>query len=150
MSEQWWVVYTTATGEAYSIGQIDPAVYPAQFTAVAISDEEAAAILDCRATWSKDLLRVVPRPEEVPESVTPWQFFTWLWRNKGVTKTQVREMFVVLPIEQRVQAEIDIDTASSFRRSHPLLTQFGAALGMTEAEIDDAFRAMARLTGTQP
>lgn len=122
---------------------------PLGLISVALSSVDAAALLEGRATWSKDLLRVVPRPEEVPETVTPWQFFTWLWRNKGVTKTQVREMFVVLPIEQRVQAEIDIDTASSFRRSHPLLTQFGAALGMTEAEIDDAFRAMARLTGTQ-
>lgn len=149
MSSPWWVIYTAATGDAYSIGQVNPALYPEQFAAARISDDEAAAILAGRAVWSAALLCVVARPEEVPATVTPWQFFTWLWQNKGVTEAHVRALLVTLPEAQRVQAEIDIDRAESFHRAHPLLTQFGATLGMTEAEIDDAFRAMARLTGAQ-
>jgi hypothetical protein len=148
MSEQWFVVIDTS-GECRSLGTRVADPLPNGLRAVALAPEDAKALLEGRAAWSAALLCVVPRPEEVPEYVTPWQFFTWLWQNKGVTETQIREMLAALPVAQRVQAEIDIDRAASFRRAHPLLTQFGAALGMTEPEIDDAFKAMAKLTGAQ-
>lgn len=149
MSEQWWVIYTIATGEAYSIGQVNPAVYPEQFSSVSITDDEAASILNGTSTWSKDLLKVIERQIEVPEQVTPWQFFTWLWRNKGITETNIRSMLATLPEPQRVQAEIDIDRADSFHRAHPLLTHFGKMIGMSVEEIDKAFVEMSRLVGTQ-
>lgn len=148
MSEQWYVVID-ASGACRSFGTRVADPLPAGLEAMALSSSDAESLLDGSGVWSAALLCVVPRSEEVPEYVTPWQFFTWLWQNKGVTETQIREMLAALPVAQRVQAEIDIDRAASFRRAHPLLAQFGAALGMTETEIDDAFKAMAKLTGAQ-
>ena len=91
--------------------------------------------------WRMDAPPTLP----VPESVTPWQLFTWLWRRRGITQAQVAGLLATLPQAQREQAEIDIQNALAFRRSHPLVETFGAALGMTAAEIDDAFREAAEL-----
>lgn len=86
-----------------------------------------------------------PEPQPVPESITPWQLHTWLWQRRGITQSHVAGLLATLPQAQREQAEIDLQNALSFRRSHPLVETFGAALGMTAAEIDDAFREAAEL-----
>jgi len=70
---------------------------------------------------------------------------TWLWQRRGITQAQVAGLLATLPQAQREQAEIDLQNALSFRRNHPLVETFGAALGMTAAEIDDAFREASRL-----
>jgi hypothetical protein len=81
----------------------------------------------------------------VPEAVTPWQFFTWLLRERGITPAQVEGMIASLPEPHQSQARIDVDRASEFRRSHPLVMQFFASLGAGQQEIDAAFREMASL-----
>ncbi len=44
-----------------------------------------------------------------------------------------------LPLPQREAAQIDWQHALTFERNHPLITTMGAALGLTDAQIDDLF-----------
>lgn len=145
MSEVWFAVIDATTGEAVSLGTVVASPLRAGLAAVELSDADAAAILEGRGVWVASSRAVTVLPEPVPEAVTPWQLFTWLWQSRGVTTAHISGLLATLPQAQRVQAEIDLEAALSFRRGHPLVETFGAALGMTAAEIDEAFREAARL-----
>lgn len=84
--------------------------------------------------------------QPVPQEITPWQLQTWLLRARSITPAAVAGLIGTLPPHVRAQAEIDWQRAASVRRSHPLIDRLGAALGMTAAEIDQAFREAAELT----
>jgi len=144
MSEIWFLV-VDAAGECRSMGTRVADPLPAGLEAVALSPADAAAIQDGSGVWVAAARAVQPVVVPVPESVTPWQLHTWLWQRRGITQAQVAGLLATLPQAQREQAEIDLQNALSFRRSHPLVETFGAALGMTAAEIDDAFREASRL-----
>jgi hypothetical protein len=144
MSDAWFAI-VDATGECRSLGTRVADPLPAGLEAVALSPSDAESLLDGSGVWVASARAVRPVVAPVPDSITPWQLHTWLWQRRGVTQAHVAGLLATLPNAQREQAEIDLQNALSFRRGHPLVTTFGAALGMTEAEIDDAFREAARL-----
>lgn len=52
---------------------------------------------------------------------------------------QVQAIIAKLPEPPRIVVEEQIES-SQFERNHPIIEQFGAALGLTSAELDDIFR----------
>lgn len=146
MSDRWHVVIDAATGEAVSIGTRVASPLRPGLAAIELSDADAAAIREGRGVWVAAARAVAAIPEPVPEAVTPWQFFTWLLRHRGVTPAAVESLLASLPEPQQSQARIDVNRAHEFRRAHPLVVQFFASLGATDGEADDAFREMSRLT----
>lgn len=144
MSDLWYAIIDAA-GECRSMGTRVADPLPAGLEAVALSSSDAESILDGSGVWVASARAVRPVVAPVPESITPWQLHTWLWQRRGITQAHVAGLLATLPQAQREQAEIDLQNALSFRRTHPLVATFGAALGMTAAEIDDAFREASRL-----
>lgn len=65
----------------------------------------------------------------------------------GVTAAQVEAAIDAVPGDavQRETARIQWEYATSFQRQHPLIATIGAALGMTEAQIDEAWLHAATL-----
>ncbi len=78
-------------------------------------------------------------PDPVPASVTRRQLFLWL-NSIGVTRAALRAQ-----LAGNEAALIELEEATEFQRSHPLVAQFGAALGMNSAAIDHAFRTASAL-----
>lgn len=74
----------------------------------------------------------------IPESVSPYQFRAWLLR-RGVSLAQVDAMIATLPQPERDEATVAWEYGLEVRRDHPLVAQFGTALGMTAEQIDAAF-----------
>jgi hypothetical protein len=83
-------------------------------------------------------------PEPVPASVSPYQFRLWLIRS-GVSLAQVDALIDALPQPARDDARVAWEYGLEVRRDHPLIGQFGAALGMDAAAIDAAFREAAKV-----
>jgi hypothetical protein len=50
-----------------------------------------------------------------------------------------------MPEPQRTTAQIEWEFSSDYQRDHPLVTQLGAALGMTSADMDLAWKQAAGL-----
>jgi hypothetical protein len=144
MSDAWYCV-CDAAGECRSIGTVVASQLPSGWSAVALTDADAEALLSGAAAWSPAARAVVPLPVPVPEAVTPWQLQTWLLRERAITPAAVSGLISSLPAEIRAQAEIDWTRAAMVRRAHPLIDTLGAALGLLPAEIDDAFRQAADL-----
>jgi len=65
----------------------------------------------------------------------------------GVTGAQVEAAISDMPVPdaEREAARIEWEYATSFYRQHPLVAQIGAALGMTEDQVDTAWRNAATL-----
>lgn len=85
-----------------------------------------------------------PTAEPVPESISPRQFRRGMLSVafNGSTLLDVVESFVAtLPRE----AQIDYQTATEIRRDYPLLVSAAPGLGITDAQLDDWFRAWAKL-----
>lgn len=81
-------------------------------------------------------------PEEVapiPASAARRQLFLWL-NSIGITRAMLRAQ-----LAGNEEALIELDEAQEFRREHPLVAQLGQSLGLSSAQIDDAFRAAAVL-----
>lgn len=80
-----------------------------------------------------------PSPAPVPASVTRRQLFLWL-NAQGITRAALRTQ-----LAGNEAALIELEEATEFERTHPLVAQLGAALGLDASEIDDAFRAASAL-----
>ena len=65
----------------------------------------------------------------------------------GLTGAQVEEKISAMPgtPAEREAALIEWQHGDRFRRDHPLVVALGAALGLTEAQIDDAWLHAATL-----
>lgn len=87
---------------------------------------------------------VLPDPPGVPTSVSPYQFRLCLLR-RGVSMASVDAMIDALPQPARDEARVAWEYGLEVRRDHPLVSQFAAALGMTEAQVDAAFVEAATL-----
>jgi hypothetical protein len=75
--------------------------------------------------------------------ITRRQLRLWLVRN-GVTTLQVETVIAAIQPEQaREEAWIEWQDASSYERTNPLVVQVGQALGLTDAQMDAAFREAA-------
>lgn len=78
-------------------------------------------------------------PASVPSEVTPRQIRLQLL-TLGITDAMIRGQ-----LASNAAALIEWDYSLAIRRDHPLVAQLGAALGLTSAQVDDAFRAAALL-----
>jgi hypothetical protein len=75
----------------------------------------------------------------VPESVSARQIRLWLVRN-GVSLSQVDAAIDAIPDQlSRDSVRVEWDYAPYVERAHPMLVPLAAALGLTEAQVDQAF-----------
>lgn len=124
----------TTPPEVVTFVRVDTAAAPAGFALVLESSLPSG--------W-------VPSPDvapPVPETVTRWQFRRWLV-DHGITPESVEAMISATisdPLE-RARALVDWRDGPIVRRDHPLLVPMAAALGLTEAAVDAAFREAAEL-----
>jgi hypothetical protein len=89
------------------------------------------------ASWSGSEW-VVPT-ESGPQSVSARQIRLWLIRN-GVSLAQVETAIASIPDQlQRDSVQVEWEYAPYVERAHPMLIPLAAALGLTEAQVDQAF-----------
>jgi hypothetical protein len=95
----------------------------------------------CEANAAADIAHAMANPPAapVPSTVTRRQLFLWL-NAQGITRAALRTQ-----LAGNEAALIELEEATEFQRSHPLVAQLGATLGLTSAQIDDAFRGAAAL-----
>jgi hypothetical protein len=88
------------------------------------------------ATWSGEW--VVP-PPTVPASVSARQIRLWLVRH-GISLAAVDAAIDAIPDQlQRDSVRVEWDYSGYVERTHPMLAPLAAALGLTEAQVDQAF-----------
>jgi len=81
----------------------------------------------------------------VPD-ITKAQALLWLWSALQKTEQDVLNAIATITDPSAHQsALIEWQYKQPFQRSHPLFDQLGAILGLTPAQLDDAFRAAALL-----
>ena len=86
----------------------------------------------------------IPTPP-VPASVTARQIRLWLVSH-GVSLAAVEAAIDGIPDQQqRELVRVEWEYAPYVERSHPMLVPLAAALGLSEAQVDAAFREAAAL-----
>jgi hypothetical protein len=86
-----------------------------------------------------------PDTSPVPASVTARQIRLWLVSN-GVSLAAVELAIDGIPDQmQRDMVRVEWEYAPYVERSHPMLVPLAAALGLSEAQVDAAFREAATL-----
>lgn len=106
----------------------------AEVPAGATVEEMSQAEFD---TW---LAAQPPLPEPalpVPSPLPAWRIRTIL-RRRGLLDS-VNAMIAQLSESSRIVVEEQMQS-SNFERDHPMIVQFGAALGLTSDDLDDIFR----------
>jgi hypothetical protein len=87
----------------------------------------------------------LPELPAVPVSVTARQIRLWLVRH-GFQLAQVDAAIDAIPDAQvREEVRVEWDYAPYVERSHPMLIPLAAALGLSESQVNDAFREAAGL-----
>lgn len=77
--------------------------------------------------------------DSVPESVSARQIRLWLVRN-GISLAAVDAAISAIPdAVTRDSVRVEWEYAPYVERSHPMLVPLAAALGLTEAQVDQAF-----------
>ena len=104
-----------------------------------LTDEEAETYSDLTLVSQEeieelgDVVKIL-----IPESITKRQAKQQLLLDGKLS--QVQEVIDSIPDEtERMMAQLYWDESTEFERSHPTLTEIGAALGLTEAELDMMF-----------
>jgi hypothetical protein len=93
--------------------------------------------------WSGSEWVLPPTP--VPSTVTARQIRLWLVRH-GVTLAQVDSAIDAIPDAQaREECRVEWDHAPYVERTHTMLVPLASAIGLSEAQVDDAFREAARI-----
>lgn len=84
-------------------------------------------------------------PVPVPESVTARQIRLWLVSH-GVSLAAVEAAIDAIPdAQQREMVRVEWEYAPYVERIHPMLVPLAAALGLSEAQVDQAFREAATI-----
>jgi len=82
---------------------------------------------------------VEPETPPVPESVSARQIRLWLLRQ-GISLAAVDAAIDAIPDQlQRDSVRVEWDYAPYVERTHPMLVPLAAALGLSEAQVDQAF-----------
>ncbi len=145
MSDEQWYVVCDEAGNSVSIGTVVADPLPAGMTANALSAEDAGALLSGAGAWDASSLSVQPIPVPVPTSVTARQIRLWLVRH-GVSLAAVDAAIDWIPDAQvREECRVEWDYAPWVERRHPMLVPLAAALGLSEAQVDEAFREAATI-----
>ena len=77
--------------------------------------------------------------DSVPASVSARQIRLWMLRH-GISLAAVDAAIDAIPDQlQRDSVRVEWDYAPYVERSHPMLVPLAAALGLTEAQVDQAF-----------
>ena len=104
-----------------------------------LTDEEAETYSDLTLVSQEeieelgDVVKIL-----IPESITKRQAKQQLLLDGKLS--QVQEVIDSIPDEtERMMAQLYWDESTEFERNHPMLIQFGTALGLTEAELDMMF-----------
>lgn len=78
--------------------------------------------------------------DSIPTSVSARQIRLWLIQH-GVSLSQVDAAIASIPDQlQRDSVQVEWEYAPYVERSHPMLIPLAAALGLTEEQVDQAFR----------
>lgn len=86
-----------------------------------------------------------PDTSPVPASVTARQIRLWLVQH-GVSLSAVESAIDGIPdAMQRDSVRVEWEYAPYVERSHPMLVPLAAALGLSEYQVDQAFREAATL-----
>lgn len=86
-----------------------------------------------------------PGESPVPASVSARQIRLWLVRH-GVTMAQVDAAINALDDQQqREECRVEWEFAPYIERTHPLLVPIAIMLGLSESQVDDAFREAATI-----
>jgi hypothetical protein len=105
------------------------------------------------------VVKWVPRPEPVPQTISDLQFFQQLAVGGTITQAEALAAVKVGTIPATLQGIVDglsdpaqkfaanmrLAGATVFERSHPLTEAIGAAQGMSSEQVDDFFRAASAL-----
>jgi hypothetical protein len=84
------------------------------------------------------------RPELVPQEVSPRQIRLALLAG-GITPAFISAQIAAMPEPQRSAAQIEWEYATVIRRDHAMLNAMAVSMGMTDAQVDDLFRAAERI-----
>lgn len=85
------------------------------------------------------------RCESIPRSVSARQIRLWLVSH-GVSLAAVESAIDGIPDQtQRDMVRVEWEYAPYVERSHPMLAPLAAALGLSEAQVDAAFREAASI-----
>jgi hypothetical protein len=86
-----------------------------------------------------------PETTTVPENVSARQIRLWLIQH-GISLVQVESAISAIPDQlQRDSVKVEWEYAPYVERTHPMLIPLAAALGLTEAQVDQAFIEAARI-----
>ena len=112
--------------------RIEVNVITGEVTEIDLTPEEIAAL---------------PPPAPVPMPVINRRQLRLALLRLGLTGAQVETKIAAMPGTpiEREAALIEWQDATEFRRDHPLVVTLGAALGLTEPQIDEAWRSAAVL-----
>lgn len=81
----------------------------------------------------------------VPPSVTARQIRLWLVTH-GISLSAVELAIDAIPdAQQREMVRVEWEYAPYVERTHPMLVPLAAALGLSEAQVDQAFREAATI-----
>ena len=142
MPDQWYVVCDEA-GNSVSIGTVVADPLPAGLAAVALTDSAADDLLSGAGVWDAATRSVQPAAAAVPSTVSARQIRLWLVRH-GVSLAAVDAAIDAIPDAQaREECRVEWDFAPWVERSHPMLIPLAAGLGLSESQVDDAFREAA-------
>ena len=84
-------------------------------------------------------------PEPVPESVTLRQFLMQADRTGLLLALEALKVNEAVPAQTRRDLHFFLEYSNLIDRYHPLISQLAPIVGVTEAQVDDLFRAAARL-----
>lgn len=98
-----------------------------------------------------------PDPNAVPASISDRQFFQQLAvlgvitedealaANAAIIPAALVAIIDQMPAEQQFAAKMLVSSATVFERNHPMTEAIGVSYGWTSEQIDDFFRAAAKL-----
>lgn len=90
-----------------------------------------------------DAIKDLPPPP--PAAISATQLRVWCIRH-GIPLATIDAAIAAIPDPaQREEARVRWEYSTEVRRDFPLVLQLAAALGMTDAQVDDAFREGALL-----